>query len=198
MPENELSLASSTQTAGVNDFVGCCAAIVVVLGLSGKRDRTTLAASFEVFLSEIDQIERLRPNTVRAYRYELAAAAAAADARFRVSLDDVRVEDLDAWLLPIREFEVANVLELHPGASSGLGYQHLAILLPLAACHRWPIDAARVWPDNGDRLSAAAGRSKFARSNLQADFPRRANYVAVSTSRFWDRSYPSGAIQSNR
>jgi integrase/recombinase XerD len=70
---------------------------VVVLDFSGKRDQTMLAASFEAFLSEIAQIERLRPHTVRAYRYELAAAAA--DARFRGSLDDVRAEDLDAWLV---------------------------------------------------------------------------------------------------
>ena len=70
---------------------------MVVLDFSGKRDQTTLAASFEAFLSEIAQIERLRPHTVRAYRYELAAAAS--DARFRGSLDAVRREDLEAWLV---------------------------------------------------------------------------------------------------
>jgi site-specific recombinase XerD len=70
---------------------------VVVLDFSGKRQDATLAASFEAFLSEIAQIERLRPHTVRAYRYELAAAAS--DARFRGSLDAVRREDLEAWLV---------------------------------------------------------------------------------------------------
>ena len=63
---------------------------------SGKRDGATLATSFEAFLSNIALVERLRPHTVRAYRYELAAAAT--DPRFRRSLDDVRLEDLDAWL----------------------------------------------------------------------------------------------------
>jgi integrase/recombinase XerD len=70
---------------------------VVVLDFSGKRGQTTLAASFETFLAEAAQIERLRPHTVRAYRYELAAAAS--DARFRGPLTDVRLEDLDAWLV---------------------------------------------------------------------------------------------------
>jgi hypothetical protein len=34
-----------------------------------------LATTFEAFLSDIAQVECLRPHTVRAYRYELAAAA---------------------------------------------------------------------------------------------------------------------------
>jgi integrase/recombinase XerD len=70
--------------------------VVVVLDFSGKHRDVTLAASFEAFLSELAQVERLRPATVRAYGYELAAAAA--DARFGVPLDDVRRGDLDAWL----------------------------------------------------------------------------------------------------
>jgi integrase/recombinase XerD len=77
-------------------FESCYAAAVRVQDFSGKSRRTTLATSFEAFLSEIAQVERLRPHTVRAYRYELAAAAA--DARFTGPLDDVRREELDAWL----------------------------------------------------------------------------------------------------
>jgi integrase/recombinase XerD len=69
---------------------------VVVLHFSGKPRLTTLTLSVDAFLSEIGQIERLRPTTVRAYRYELAAAAA--DARFRRPLDEVRLEDLETWL----------------------------------------------------------------------------------------------------
>lgn len=69
---------------------------MAILDFSGKPDNTTLATSFDTFLSDIAQVERLRPHTVRAYRYELAAAAM--DARFRQSLDDVRLEDLEAWL----------------------------------------------------------------------------------------------------
>jgi integrase/recombinase XerD len=52
--------------------------------------------TFEAFLSDIGQLERLRPHTVRAYRYELAAAAN--EACFRRPLDEVRLDDLDAWL----------------------------------------------------------------------------------------------------
>jgi integrase/recombinase XerD len=69
---------------------------VVVLDFSGKHEKSTLATNFEAFLSDIAQIERLRPHTVRAYRYELAAAAA--DVRFRRPLDEVRLDDLEAWL----------------------------------------------------------------------------------------------------
>jgi integrase/recombinase XerD len=69
---------------------------VAVLDFSGKRNQATLATTFEAFVSEIAQVERLRPHTVRAYRYELAAAAA--DARFHRPLDELRLEDLDSWL----------------------------------------------------------------------------------------------------
>lgn len=71
-------------------------AVVVVLDFSGKHRDVTLAASFEAFLSELAHVERLRPATVRAYSYELAAAAA--DVRLAVPLDEVCREDLDAWL----------------------------------------------------------------------------------------------------
>ena len=43
--------------------------------------------------ADVAQLDGLRPHTVRAYGYELAAAPA--DARFRQPLDDIRREDLD-------------------------------------------------------------------------------------------------------
>jgi integrase/recombinase XerD len=62
-----------------------------------KRTRPTiLATSIEPFLADLDRLERLRPQTLRAYRYELAAAAA--DPRFTAPLDDLHAEDLEAWL----------------------------------------------------------------------------------------------------
>ena len=55
-----------------------------------------MATSLEAFLADLGHMERLRPHTLRAYRYELAAAAA--DPRFAQPLDDLRLEDLEAWL----------------------------------------------------------------------------------------------------
>jgi integrase/recombinase XerD len=75
---------------------GWYAGAVAVLEFSGKRGGATLATSFQAFLSEIAQLDGLRPRTVRAYGYELAAAAA--DGQFGLPLDDIRREDLDAWL----------------------------------------------------------------------------------------------------
>src|SRR5437870_955382 len=75
---------------------GCYPGAIVVLDFSGKRESATVASSFQTFLSEIAQLNGLRPSTVRAYGYELAAAAA--DSRFCRPLDDVRREDLDDWL----------------------------------------------------------------------------------------------------
>jgi integrase/recombinase XerD len=69
---------------------------VVVVDFSGKRRDSTLASTFETFLSDIAQLDGLRPHTVRAYGYELAAAAV--DHRFSRRLDDIRREDLDAWI----------------------------------------------------------------------------------------------------
>jgi integrase/recombinase XerD len=41
-------------------------------------------------------LDHLRPNTLRAYRYELALAAA--DPRFAVALDAFSLADLEAWI----------------------------------------------------------------------------------------------------
>ncbi len=70
---------------------------MVVLDFSGKRGDATLASTFQTFLSDIAQLDGLRPHTVRAYGYELAAAAV--DARFRRPLEDVQRGDLNAWLI---------------------------------------------------------------------------------------------------
>jgi len=62
MPENVRCLAWPTSIAGIRDWclIPCSA-----------LQKTTLAVSLEAFLSETGQIERLRPHTLRAYRYEL-------------------------------------------------------------------------------------------------------------------------------
>jgi len=73
---------------------------MVVSDFSGKPEKlsrpATLAAHLEPFLADLDHLEQLRPYTLRAYRYELAAAAA--DPRFAQPLDDLRLEDLEDWL----------------------------------------------------------------------------------------------------
>jgi len=56
----------------------------------------TLADLYEAFLTDAAHLARLRPRTVRAYRYELAAAAA--DPRCTGPLDELRRADLEAWL----------------------------------------------------------------------------------------------------
>lgn len=56
----------------------------------------TLGDHYAAFLADAAHLARLRPRTVRAYRYELAAAAA--DPRFVGPLDALRLADLEAWL----------------------------------------------------------------------------------------------------
>ena len=56
----------------------------------------TLVACYEQFLADALHRDRLRPRTVRAYRYELAAAAS--DPRFRGPLDALRLADLEDWI----------------------------------------------------------------------------------------------------
>jgi integrase/recombinase XerD len=51
----------------------------------------------EPFLADLGHLERLRPHTLRAYRYELAAAAA--DLRFQWALSELDEVDLEAWLV---------------------------------------------------------------------------------------------------
>jgi integrase/recombinase XerD len=72
---------------------------VVVVDFSGKRCDATLASTFQTFLSDIAQLDGLRPHTLRAYGYELAAAAV--DDRFSRRLDDIRRDDIDAWITRI-------------------------------------------------------------------------------------------------
>jgi site-specific recombinase XerD len=66
-------------------------------GKSGKMPRpATLAMTLDDFLADLGHLERLRPHTLRAYRYELASAAA--DPRFQRPLDELDLEDIEAWL----------------------------------------------------------------------------------------------------
>ncbi len=56
----------------------------------------TLSNSYEQFLADAGHVDRLAPRTVRTYHYELAAAAQ--DPRFRVTLDNLTLADLEGWL----------------------------------------------------------------------------------------------------
>ena len=91
-----LSLASLSGIAGNSQLLPATLATWSFWISLASVSRTTLGMSFEAFLSDIAQIERLRPHTVRAYRYELAAAAD--DVRFRRPIDELHLEDLEAWL----------------------------------------------------------------------------------------------------
>jgi len=99
LPEKAVSLAFATLGPGA------CGAVPPVrysadAGFlwqdAGGRLVATLADRYEAFLGDAAHLARLRPRTVRAYRYELAAAAA--DPRFGAPLDALRLADLEAWL----------------------------------------------------------------------------------------------------
>ena len=66
------------------------------LAKGGTVMERTLATTFEHFLADATYLDHLRPNTLRAYRYDLALAAA--DARFAVVLDALSLADLEAWI----------------------------------------------------------------------------------------------------
>jgi integrase/recombinase XerD len=56
----------------------------------------SLAEIYEQFLDESETLHQLRPHTLRAYRYELAAAAQ--DDRFEGSLQALTLSDLESWI----------------------------------------------------------------------------------------------------
>jgi len=56
----------------------------------------TLGETYEGFLSDARHLDHLRPHTLRAYRYELALAAA--EDRFAVDLDALSLADLESWI----------------------------------------------------------------------------------------------------
>jgi integrase/recombinase XerD len=74
---------------------------VAILDFSGKRRKRTtpptLKSCLEPFLADLGHLERLRPHTLRAYRYELAAASV--DPRFQRPLSEIDHLDLEAWLV---------------------------------------------------------------------------------------------------
>lgn len=55
---------------------------------------TTIATYLEAFLADMVQRRKLRPNTVRAYRYDLQLAAAALSG----ALDTLTIAEIEAWL----------------------------------------------------------------------------------------------------
>ncbi len=57
---------------------------------------TTLATTYDAFLADATHLDQLRPHTLRAYRYELAAAAH--DARLGGPLATISLADLEAWI----------------------------------------------------------------------------------------------------
>jgi len=57
---------------------------------------TTLATTYDAFLADATHLDQLRPHTLRAYRYELAAAAN--DARLAGPLATISLADLEAWI----------------------------------------------------------------------------------------------------
>ncbi len=57
---------------------------------------TTLPETYQQFLTDAALLNQLRSHTLRAYRYELAAAAL--DSRFQVSLDDLSLSTLEHWI----------------------------------------------------------------------------------------------------
>src|SRR5579859_5904523 len=57
---------------------------------------TTLADNSEQFLADSAALNQLRPNTLRAYRYELDAAAL--DGRFQRPLAGLTLADLEQWI----------------------------------------------------------------------------------------------------
>lgn len=56
----------------------------------------TLAETYPQFLDDLAHNNQLRPNTLRAYRYELAAAAA--DSRFLKPLSELAFSELESWI----------------------------------------------------------------------------------------------------
>lgn len=57
---------------------------------------TTLTTTYDAFLADATHLDQLRPHTLRAYRYELAAAAT--DTRLTGPLDTISLADLEAWI----------------------------------------------------------------------------------------------------
>lgn len=55
-----------------------------------------LAEAYPQFLDDLAHNNQLRPNTLRAYRYELAAAAA--DSRFHKPLLELALSELESWI----------------------------------------------------------------------------------------------------
>ena len=74
---------------------------MAILDFSGKQRKTTtpptLKTCLEPFLADLGHLERLRPHTLRAYRYELTAASA--DPRLQRPLSELDQQDLEAWLV---------------------------------------------------------------------------------------------------
>lgn len=98
MPENAFSLAffvsgwcvSSGSLGGYNRrHIG-------FLWQKRRLMTATLVETYAQFLDDLAHNSQLRPNTLRAYRYELAAAAA--DSRFLKPLPKLALSELESWI----------------------------------------------------------------------------------------------------
>ena len=56
----------------------------------------TLAETYSQFLDDLAHNNQLRPHMLRAYRHELAVAAA--DARFLKPLPELTLKELESWI----------------------------------------------------------------------------------------------------
>ncbi len=69
-------------------------------------------ATYDAFLADMRHLEQLRPGTLRAYRYELAAAAASS--RFAAGLDALTLADLEDWIARHSQYRRAARRHLPP------------------------------------------------------------------------------------
>ena len=56
----------------------------------------TLAETYAPFLDDLAHKSQLRPSTIRAYQYELAAAAQ--DSRFQIPLQALKLDVIEDWI----------------------------------------------------------------------------------------------------
>lgn len=59
--------------------------------------KITLEECYEQFLQDGSNLYQLKPNTIRAYRYELQSAVG--DTRFQCPLNNITLSDLESWIV---------------------------------------------------------------------------------------------------
>jgi hypothetical protein len=119
---------------------------------------TTLAQAYAGFLADAAHLDRLRPHTLRAYRYELALAAA--DPRFAGDLAALSLADLEAWIArpPAAPSTVGRRAATFRrffawAAANATRLPQAAVSLPRARCRALQRFAARLWRCRSARTS---------------------------------------------